>query len=128
MSYALEYEDRKGYLYARATGTNSRDNFTAYFTEVVDECDARGYRRVLIDDRLEGPSMGTFDLFESAVSASRLAFGRFSAMAYVDRKMTNHRALAEHIGKSRGLPVVVFDDLTAAEAWIAAEASKPGQP
>ena len=64
MMYALTIDQKPTYLHAIVTGRNSRENVTRYLEEILQACIARKCFRVLIEERLEGPRLGTLDVFE----------------------------------------------------------------
>ena len=119
MTYQLEIAQKPGYLHAVVTGPNSKENVAGYMREIGRECAARGCFRVLIEERLDGPRLGTMDVFEIVSEGVRRARG-MKAIAYVDvnaRGDTMH--FAETIAVNRFLPVAVFSTVAEGEAWIA---------
>ncbi|MBU1235420.1 MAG: hypothetical protein KJ634_00035 [Gammaproteobacteria bacterium] len=129
MDYELKIEQKAGYLHGIVTGQNCRETVAAYLAEGVRECTARGYSRVLIEARLQGPRLPLWDIFEIAAKNGRTVIGAFRAIAYVDVKAPAE--LLEFIGNvtsNRGLPLRVFNSVAAAEQWLAAphEASAKG--
>jgi hypothetical protein len=84
MSYKLSIIAKSTYLHAIVTGLNSRENVTRYLQEIRHECTVQGCFRVLIEERLEGPRLGTMDVFQIAADGSSRAHGTFEAIAYVD--------------------------------------------
>jgi len=123
MAYRIDCEDRGTYLYVLVTGTNTREAVLGYHQDVLAECRQREVSRVLIDERLEGERLSTFDVFDIASQGSRSAFAQFSAIAYVEAQMTDLREFAEDIAVNRGIPVATFTNLEDAERWIEAQAA-----
>jgi hypothetical protein len=119
MPYRLSFSQQPGYLHAIVTGLNNKENVMHYLEDVFRECEARGCNRLLIEERLEGPRIGTFDVFQIASGGTGRAHGHFKAIAYVD---VNARGdlmkFAETVAVNRGLPVRVFSSLSDAEQWL----------
>lgn len=119
MSYQLTITPRRTYLYAIVTGTNSKQNVENYLEDIRRECAARGCFRVLIEERLDGPRLGTAEVFEIASTGSHRALGTFEAIAYVDSNAEGDlMAFAETVAVNRSLPVKVFSSVQEAETWI----------
>ena len=123
MSYALTIEPKAGYLHIVVTGDNTRDTVTRYMDEVVRECTLRQCFRVLIEERLEGPRLGTLDVFEMVATGSTRFLRTLKAMAYVDVNAPTQEMMqfAENVAVNRAFPVKVFPTVTAAERWLQAE-------
>lgn len=119
MTYELTIDQKPTYLHAIVTGRNSREHVTRYLGAILQECMARRYCRVLIEERLEGPRLGTFDVFKIASEGSRRALGLFEAIAYVDVNAEgNLMQFAETVAVNRALPVRVFSTVADAEQWL----------
>ena len=133
MSYKLTFTQKPAYLHAVVTGENSKDTAVRYLEEVQRECAARNCVRLLIEERLEGPRLGTTSVFEIAAERSETAQGHFKAIAYVDVNAEgNLMQFAETVAVNRGLPLRVFSSVAAAENWLlgmetgSAPGRKPG--
>jgi hypothetical protein len=119
MSYKLTFTQKPGYLHAVVTGENSEEMVMRYLEELQRECAARNCRRLLIEERLEGPRLGTTSVFEIASEASERAQGQFNAIAYVDVNADGDRMkFAETVAVNRGHPVRVFSSVRDAESWL----------
>jgi hypothetical protein len=119
MSYKLALDPKPAYLHAVATGENSRENVTRYLEELCRVCVAGGYSRLLIEERLTGPRLGTIDVFEIAAGERARAFGVLQAIAYVDLNAEGNRMeFAETVAVNRGVPVRVFSCVADAEKWL----------
>ncbi len=123
MSYQLTVEPKPGYLHIIVRGENTRENVTRYMEEVVRECTLRQCFRVLVEERLEGPRLGTLDVFEMVSSGSTRFLRTIKAMAYVDVNAPNQEMMqfAENVAVNRAFPVKVFPTVAAAERWLQAE-------
>jgi len=90
-----------------------------YLEDVFRECKDRGCARLLVEERLEGPRIGTFDVFQIAAEGTDRVRGHFKAIAFVD---VNARGdlmkFAETVAVNRGLPVKVFSSVSDAEKWM----------
>ena len=120
--YKLTIDQKSGYLHVAVTGQNSSENVVQYMEEVIRECTARGCLRVLIEERLEGPRLGTIEVF-GMVSKGSVRFQRsLEAMAYVDLNAEGDvMRFAEDVAVNRGFPVKVFPTVAAAEKWLLQE-------
>lgn len=119
MSCRLTFSQKHGFLHAIVTGQNTKEAVAHYLEEVLRECIARDCLRVLIEEHLEGPRLGTFDVFDIASRGSQHATGKLKAIAYVDvNAESDLMHFAEDVAVNRGLCVAVFPTVAAAEAWI----------
>ena len=119
MTYKLTVDQKPTYLHAIVTGRNSRENVVRYLEETLRECIARSCFRVLIEERLDGPRLGTLDVFQIVSEASSKAEGVLKAIAYVDvNAESNMMQFAETVAVNRGVPVVVFSTVADAEKWL----------
>ena len=119
MPYKLTIDQKPTYLHVIVTGRNSRENVMRYLEETLRECTARSCFRVLIEERLDGPRLGTMDVFEIASVESGKASEIIKAIAYVDVNAEgNLMQFAETVAVNRGLPIVVFSTVADAEKWL----------
>jgi hypothetical protein len=89
-----------------------------------------------IEERLEGPRLGTFPVYKVASEGSERARGVLRAIAYVDVHADgNLMDFAETVAVNRGLPISVFPTVAKAREWLlrsaseqAAAQSAPGDP
>jgi hypothetical protein len=123
VSYQLTVEAKPGYLHVTVAGDNTRETVSRYMEEVVRECTLRQCFRVLIEERLEGPRLGTLDVFEMVATGSSRFLRTLKAMAYVDVNARNQEMMqfAENVAVNRAFPVRVFPTVVAAERWLQAE-------
>jgi hypothetical protein len=119
-SYTLSFAQKPGYVHAVAIGRNSVENMHAYLEEVVRECAAQRGRRVLIEEKLDGPRLGMVDVFDLASAVSERARGSFDAIAYVDVNAENdlNVKFGENVAVNRGLRVRVFRTVEDAAEWL----------
>jgi len=130
VSYQLTIETKPGYLHIIVTGRNTRESVTGYMEEVVRECTLRQCFRVLLEERLEGPRLGTLDVFEIVATGSTRFIRTLKAMAYVDVNAHSGEMMqfAENVAVNRAFPVRVFPTVLAAERWLEAEQQRSVSP
>jgi hypothetical protein len=119
MTYRLTIREEPSYLHVIVTGANSWENVQSYLAEIMRECMARRAYRVLIEERLEGPRLGTMDVYQIAADGADRAKGLFEAIAYVDvNARGGQMKFAETVAVNRGLPVTVFASVDDAREWL----------
>jgi len=119
LSYKLIFDQKPAYLHAIVTGYSSRENVTRYLEEVGRECVARGCIRVLIEELLKGPNLGTFDIYEIAADDSGRNFKALQMIAFVDVNADRDAmGFAETVAVNRGISVRVFWSVADAEKWL----------
>lgn len=129
MTYELTIDQKPTYLHAIVTGRNSRENVARYLKAILRECKARRCFRVLIEEHLEGPRLGTLEVFEIASEGSVRAFGMLEAIAYVDVNAAGDlMQFAETVAVNRALPVTVFSTVVEAETWLLGEDREGAEP
>ena len=121
MSYQLEIIDKPNYLHAIVTGKNTVENVIGYLKDLLRECEARRCFNVLVEERLEGRRLETWDVYQIASDSSTFARGFFRAIAYVDVNARGElMKFAETVANNRGVPMMLFPTVAEAEAWLAA--------
>ena len=123
MSHVLRVNPRGAYLHAVATGDNTLQDVQEYMSEVREACLAHGCPRVLIEDNLRGPGLGTMAIYDIVTSGSENATSAVSMIAYMDinpEHATGDMKFAETLAVNRGLNVRVFTDRQEAESWLSA--------
>ena len=119
MSYQLQIIEKPTYLHAIVTGQNTVENVGGYLQEIVRECEARKCFEVLIEERLIGRRLETWDVHQIASDNSALARGVFRAIAYVDVNAGGDlMKFAETVANNRGIPMNLFKTVAEAEAWL----------
>jgi hypothetical protein len=125
MSYNLVIDGKAGYLHAVVTGQNTRDNVLRYTEELLRECEARDCWYLLVEERLEGPRLGTLDVFEIASQRGRPLGSKVRGIAYVDVNASGDlMKFAEDVAVNRGFPISVFSNVSDAEQWLVAKAKR----
>jgi len=111
--------EKPAFLHATVTGTNSKENVMRYLEDIRRECAERGCRRLLIEERLEGPRLRTMSVFDVVSEASGRASRFFEAIAYVDVSAEGDlMKFAESVAANRGVPVMMFPSVDEAEKWL----------
>ena len=129
MTYELTIDQKPTYLHAIVTGRNSSENVARYLEEILHECIARRCFRVLIEERLEGPRLGTLDVFAIASGGSSPALRMLKAIAYVDvNAESDLMQFAETVAVNRALPVTIFSSVADAEKWLVDEDRGGAEP
>jgi hypothetical protein len=120
MAYQLEIIEKPNYLHAIVTGKNTMENVVGYLKDLLKECEARRCFNVLIEERLEGRRLETWDVYQIASDSSTLARGFFKNVAYVDVNAGGElMKFAETVANNRGVPMTLFPTVAEAEAWLA---------
>ena len=120
MSYELQIVEKPTYLHAIVSGPNTLENVAGYLQEIMRECEARQCFNVLIEERLTGRRLETWDVYQIASDNSALARGVFRAIAYVDVNAGGDlMKFAETVANNRGVPINLFTTVADAEAWLA---------
>ena len=128
MTYNLMIEQKPVFLHATVTGRNSKENVIGYLEEILHECLVRNCFRVLIEERLEGPRLGTFNVFEIASEGSHRVSGLLKSIAFVDVNAEGDLMhFAETVAVNRSLPVKVFPTVADAEKWLVEKAREASQ-
>jgi hypothetical protein len=128
MSYELSFTEKPTYLHVVVRGQNSRETVAHYMEEVLRECSTRHCMRVLIEERLEGPRLGTIDVFTLASAGTLRHMGALKSMAYVDLNAEGDTMrFAETVATNRAFPVKVFSTVAAAERWLLGELQPSGE-
>jgi len=124
VSYTLIVTQKRSYLHAIVTGTNSEEAVGGYLADLLRECSARKCSRVLIEEHLQGPRLSTFPVFRVASEGAKQALGHVRAIAYVDANASgNLMQFAETVAVNRGLNVAVFRSVDAAREWLMHDAA-----
>ncbi len=122
MAYQLQITEKPTYLHAVVTGKNTMENVTGYLKDLLRECEARNCFNVLVEERLEGRRLETWDVYQIASDSSTSARGFFRSVAYVDINAGGElMKFAETVANNRGVPVRMFTSVAEAEAWLSAK-------
>lgn len=90
-----------------------------YLKDVPQECTARNCRCILIEERLTGPRLKSFPIYEIVKDRSKDVGGQFDMIVYVDTNATGDlMKFAETVAINRGKPARVFSTVAEAKLWI----------
>ena len=131
MPYQLTLQQEPQFLHAIVTGTNDADSVARYLDELRRECIARQCYRVLIEEHLAGPRLGTFPVYKVISEASERARGLLHAIAFVDVNADpdgGQMEFAETVAVNRGVPAAVFKSVAEARAWLMRGAQAAQEP
>ena len=122
MAYQIQIVERPTYLHAIVTGPNTIENVAGYLQDLLRECEARQCFNVLIEERLTGRRLETWDVYQIASDNSTYARGVFRAIAYVDVNAGGDlMKFAETVANNRGVPINLFSTVAEAETWLAGQ-------
>lgn len=121
MEYQLKIEERPGYVIATGWGDHTIANASRFLREAHEACMARGLDLLVLDFRLDGPSLGPAGIF--AVTSGQAEAGKkMRKIAYVDAssREESRKRFAETVAFNRGVNVRLFGTLEEACKWIEA--------
>ena len=118
MSYQINFEQKDDYMHIVVTGTKSTDTIRSFHADICTQRENHGYSRILVEQRLEGPAIPTFELYELVAQASQKAAGKYDAIAYVDEARDTNLSFAETVAVNRGAAVATFGSIDAADRWL----------
>ena len=119
MTYHLTITQKPTYLHAIVSGEHSKANVVGSLRDVLRECADRHCFKVLIEERLEGPSLGLFEVFEIVFRGSVEASGKLKAIGYVDvHADASLMKFVENVAVNRAMPLRIFPTVPEAEKWL----------
>lgn len=117
--YKLKFEYRQNYLFVQVIGKeDSLELSKEYWLKVLSECSKRRYKKLLIEEDLDGILTST-ETYELAVWLSKQNFNN-TLVAFVDLH-TDHfdsNQLGEIIATNRGFRVRLFANTNEAVRWL----------
>lgn len=119
MPYQLTFEYFPDYLYALATAeADSLELSLAYWREIADEVKEKGYKKVLVEERIQRIMDSVFDMYALINGLTNLF--RNIRVAFVDPKLTQHEIIlfGELVATNRGILCKVFSRREEAEKWL----------
>ena len=116
--YRFELAVHPTYVHATVYGAHTPENAMRFLREVYEACITNQKDSVLLDMRLEGPTMGTSSIF--SVVQERSGKGReLRRIAYVDSAREPEKAkFAETVARNRGVNVRLFSSVEDAKKWL----------
>ena len=122
MSYHLIIEDRRAYVYAKATGERTPANAMRFLEEASAACVKGGHAAPLLDMASSGPSLAAANVYD--VISRRAPEGlRLRKIAYVQTSIDDKEMpqFAENVARNRGVNVRLFPDVAAGDRWLSGE-------
>jgi hypothetical protein len=105
----LTIKPKPSYLHFIVTGRNSKQTVIRYLAEILRECKIHNCSRILIEECLEGPRLGTVDIFSIVSEVGGAGLGILKTIAYVDVNAEGSlMQFAETVAFNRSLPVHIF--------------------
>jgi hypothetical protein len=120
--YRLAVEPHPTYMRATVTGPRTPDNARRFLKESFAACVRAGRDALLLEMRLEGPSLDPSAIF-GVISGGAPDGQTLRRIAYVDPMAASRTgpAFATMVATNRGVNVRLFGDVSAAEAWLRSE-------
>ena len=119
MACKITVIQKQTYTHFIVEGENTSENTLHYIREIYKECIANNYKRILIEECLEGRLLGTMDIYDIVSTASQEVFAFFKAIAYVDVKLENKSInFIENLAVNRSLPLHAFATVEEADKWL----------
>ena len=118
--YEINIKVEDGYIYAHVTGKESLKNSWAYWREIAKACAEHGFKKVLVEDYLEG-EISTIDTHTFAKEFSErtgIPLGSKIASVSLPEKLPVQQ-FAETVALNwAGVTVKVFTDINEAKKWL----------
>ncbi|CAN5857804.1 hypothetical protein BH24ACI1_BH24ACI1_14470 [soil metagenome] len=117
--YTLEFEQRPKYLYACVKGEkDSLEISLQYWKEIADECWRTGYRKVFIEEDING-EMSIIEMYQFTSEIPNIGFSGIR-VAFVDRRLNQQELnkFGELVATNRGLNGKIFNSSEEAEEWL----------
>lgn len=121
MTYTISITYNQQYLHAVVEGKNTTKNVELYLTGIQKAVEQYKCKKVLIEERLIGPGLDIFDVFEIIRAQARYARDNKLILAYIDLNKDHHRttvAFGENLANILGVNVKVFAGADEAEGWL----------
>ena len=121
MKYNFNVVSKGDYLHVTVQGDNTPQNVKDYLSEVLNACLKYGCNKVIIEENLHGPSLGTFDIFGIVANASKDPVIAKLQIAYMDVNKEHDlqgMRFAETVAVNRAINVRLFSDYGKAEQWL----------
>jgi len=124
MSYTLNVEPRKGYLYITVTGESTYENVVGYLSEVLEKCVFYKCPDALIVENLVGARLDTFSVYDiiSKFSQSPSRVTRHVAYVNINPEYDPARmSFIENASVNRGIFIHAFSNIQEAEQWLTSQ-------
>jgi hypothetical protein len=118
MDFDLTVTEHPGYLHVRATGTHSTENARRFLREAHHERVKRGFDTILLEQALEGPSIGPGNIFSALKERLPHAL-TLKRIAWVEvHGREDGRKFIEDAARNRGINLRSFTSVAEAVAWL----------
>lgn len=127
MKYELDLKQTAVCCHATVTGDNSVQTVSAYLDELARLCAQHRCARLLIEERLRGPSFSVTDVYSVVVEAARKVPPTLRKIAFVDvnpEHRVENMVFAETVAVNRGVNIRRFATIEEALRWLRGEASE----
>ena len=113
------FENRTGYLYAFFAGKrNELSDTIKFWQNAIDECNKRGYEKLLIEQDLPNP-LSITDIYNLIGVILKIP-GNHPKTAFIDRDLSQNdmNLFGQTVAANRGLIGKIFTNVSDAEAWL----------
>lgn len=120
--YKINIRVEDGYIYAHVTGEEGLENSWAYWREIATVCVKLGFKKVLVEDRLEG-EISTLDAHIFAkefTERTGIPLGTKIASVSLPEKLPVQEFVATVVLNWAGVNAKVFIDIDEAKKWLLA--------
>ena len=119
MSFTLTNEEREGYIYFHVEGRDSLEVSKAYFSEVFRQAAELGYKKILIDEALEG-GLNTIEMYDLTEMISSVENKALLKVAFVDHDAKNatDQEFGVTVVRNRGMNAKRFSSVEEARDWL----------
>jgi hypothetical protein len=121
MDYNFTVEQKEDYLLVKVEGENTPQNVKKYLTEILNMCKIYCCYKVLIEENLVSPSIGTIDMFNVVREAANHPMSSKVKIAYIDINKEHNMSnllFGETVAVNRAVNVKVFSDYNDAKKWL----------
>ncbi len=115
----IRFEEREGYFYAFFSGKrNGLPDAMRYWQKAVDECNKRGYKKLLVEQNFAVP-LSAIDTYYLAEAIAHMAITQIK-VAFVDQDVEQNgmNMFAETVAVNRGGVGKVFTNIEDAIAYL----------
>jgi len=103
------------------TGKNTKGAVIRYLAEVHEKCVKEGISALLIEENLEGKSLGAFDVYDVVRQGSKVVRPILKSIAFVDVNPEHDREVmkfAQTVAVNRLVNMRVFTSVGEAGRWL----------
>jgi len=121
MAHTLKIRNQGTYLHVIAEGDTTIEDVAGYLSEALKKCIELHTPNVLIEENLNGPSLGIFAVYEIVTKICWQAALAIRQVAYVDISQEHKKEVnrfAEITAVNRGVNVKLCETVAEAENWL----------